>query len=132
MMLGHQVASGDLAEVIEKALDIGIHHLEQRKPRAQPRPANPESRYIAREVKVAVWKRDGGQCAFVGESGHRCECRTWLQFDHIVPLARGGTSTVENLRLLCSTHNQFAAERAFGSEFMKARIASRDPKASTA
>jgi hypothetical protein len=31
----------------------------------------------------------------------------------------GGKSTVENVRLLCRTHNQYAAECAFGAEFME-------------
>jgi hypothetical protein len=35
-----------------------------------------------------------------------------------VPVARGGDATVENLRLLCRAHNQHAAERAFGADFM--------------
>jgi hypothetical protein len=48
--------------------------------------------------------------------------------DHVEPLARGGDATVANLRLRCRTHNQYEAERSFGSEFMhrkreEARIA---------
>jgi hypothetical protein len=34
------------------------------------------------------------------------------------PVARGGASTVENLRLRCGAHNQYEAERIFGAEFM--------------
>jgi hypothetical protein len=44
-----------------------------------------------------------------------------LEFDHIEPVARGGTSTVDNLRLRCRAHNQYEAERIFGAEFMKAK-----------
>jgi HNH endonuclease len=40
------------------------------------------------------------------------------RIDHIGPVARGGASTAENLRLLCRVHNQYAAERAFSAEFM--------------
>jgi hypothetical protein len=41
-----------------------------------------------------------------------------LEFDHVVPVARGGTATVEGLRLRCRTHNQYEADRVFGAEFM--------------
>jgi hypothetical protein len=69
---------------------------------------------VPAEVVRAVWERDGGQCAFVGNGGQRCESRDRLELDHVVPLARGGLATVDNLRLLCRPHNQFAAEREFG------------------
>jgi hypothetical protein len=39
-----------------------------------------------------------------------------LEFDHIQPLALGGTTTPENLRLLCRAHNQFEAERVLGKD----------------
>jgi hypothetical protein len=69
-------------------------------------------------VKRTVWERDGGRCTFVSESGRRCEERAWLEYDHAEPVARGGQATAENLRLLCRAHNQHAAERTFGAEFM--------------
>ena len=42
-----------------------------------------------------------------------------MQFDHILEVARGGTSTVANVRLLCHAHNQNAAEQPFGAGFME-------------
>ena len=33
-------------------------------------------------------------------------------------MARGGKATVENIRLRCSGHNQFEADRTFGAGFM--------------
>jgi 5-methylcytosine-specific restriction endonuclease McrA len=81
-------------------------------------------------VKRAVRERDGDQCAFVGESGQRCSSRTRLEFDHVEPVSCGGAATVENLRLLCRAHNQYAAEREFGAEFMEQkRAAARRPHA---
>ena len=35
------------------------------------------------------------------------------------PVARGGQSTVKNVRLRCAGHNAYEAERAFGVEFME-------------
>ena len=66
-----------------------------------------------------VWARDGGQCTFVSDKGHRCEARTRLEFDHVDPVARGGRSTVNGMRLLCRAHNQHAAECTFGKGFMR-------------
>jgi hypothetical protein len=73
-----------------------------------------------------VSKRDGGRCTFVSETGHRCEARADLEWDHVRPVARGGTSTVENIRLRCRAHNQYAAERVYGVEFMAAKRVPRE------
>jgi len=42
-----------------------------------------------------------------------------VEFDHVQPVASGGTATLDNVRLLCRAHNQFAAECAFGAGFME-------------
>ena len=64
-------------------------------------------------------KRDEGRCTFVSENGTRCPARALLQFDHVEPVARGGKSTVENVRLRCAAHNAYEADHAFGVEFME-------------
>ncbi|HKA25693.1 MAG TPA: hypothetical protein VKF80_12000 [Candidatus Eisenbacteria bacterium] len=84
-------------------------------------PTSARGRYIPAAVKRAVWKRDRGRCTFVSASGHRCESRMFLEFDHVEPVARGGTATVERIRLRCRAHNQYEAEQAFGPEFMRAK-----------
>jgi hypothetical protein len=61
-----------------------------------------------------VGRRDGGQCAFVSGDGHRCTERTFLEFHHILPYAKGGPATVENISLRCRRHNQYEAELVFG------------------
>lgn len=68
---------------------------------ARPVPAHPERRrLIPGWVKLAVWQRDGGQCA-------ECGAADELQFDHVLPWSRGGTSlTPENVQLLCARHNR--------------------------
>jgi 5-methylcytosine-specific restriction endonuclease McrA len=123
-LLGHAVPSGDVGEVFLRALRVFVKELEKRKfaatdrprPGQRRRPEDPRS--IPAGVQRAVWQRDGGRCTFVSDSGHRCEERSSLQFDHVVPVACGGQASVEGLRLLCLAHNQHAAERAFGKGFM--------------
>jgi len=55
----------------------------------------------------------------VSAKGTRCKARRFLELDHIEPLARGGESTIDNMRMRCRAHNQYEAERVFGSGFMK-------------
>jgi len=56
-------------------------------------------RVIPTWVKLDVWKRDGGKCTKCGATGD-------LHFDHIIPWAKGGSSTTpENIQLLCGRHN---------------------------
>ncbi|HYJ31707.1 MAG TPA: hypothetical protein VE326_00640, partial [Candidatus Binatia bacterium] len=133
-LLSHAVPSGDVAQVLDRALDVLIARLERKKLGAARLPkssiqdtevptdpvrAGTDTRYIPTQVRRAAWERDAGRCSFVGLGGHRCESRRFLEFDHAEPFARGGAATVEGLRLRCRAHNQFAAERDFGAEFMR-------------
>jgi hypothetical protein len=124
-LLGHTVPSGDVAEVIERALEALVMKLEKQKfakcdrPRPQRGPAS--GRHIPAAVRRAVHKRDRGQCTFVSDSGRRCESRTRLEYDHIEPIARGGQATVSGLRLRCRAHNQYEAEMVYGEDFMRGK-----------
>lgn len=120
-LLSHAVPDGNPAEVIGRALDALTEKLEKRRLGVEgARASQPgtHARHIPKSVRRAVWKRDGGQCTFVGEGGHRCGSRKRLEFDHVNPVSRGGGSTESNLRLRCRKHNQYEAERIFGARFM--------------
>jgi 5-methylcytosine-specific restriction endonuclease McrA len=124
-LLGEQMRDRDYVELIGRAFVVYLAHLQQRRYGATRRPRAPrgsrssDPRRIPAEIKREVWSRDEGRCTFVGPMGNRCACRRGLEFDHIVPVARGGPATTENLRLRCRVHNQYEAERVFGTEFMR-------------
>ena len=58
------------------------------------------SRHIPGSVKREVFMRDDGQCVQCGRTEN-------LQYDHILPYSKGGTSkTAENIQILCFDCNQ--------------------------
>jgi 5-methylcytosine-specific restriction endonuclease McrA len=122
-LLSHAVPSGNVAIVLDRALDALITRLEKNKfaethePRPQ-RQCTRGTRTIPAAVRRAVRARDGRQCTFVSDTGHRCTSRKFLEFDHVEPVARGGDATVDNVRLRCRAHNQYEAEQVFGDGFM--------------
>lgn len=62
------------------------------------------SRHISQEVKDLVWRRDQGRCVECGSNEH-------LEFDHIIPFAKGGANTYRNVQLLCEPCNRGKADR---------------------
>jgi hypothetical protein len=83
-LMSHQIPSGDLAEVLDRILDLGIRQLEKRKFAATTKPSRKQrtttsARHIPAPVKRAVWERDQGQCTFVSECGRRCPARMLLE-----------------------------------------------------
>ncbi len=132
-LLRHQIPDGDLAVIVERAVDLLIDDtMKQRfaqtrvpkKPQATKRrqSVRANSRYIPRAVVRAVHQRDEGRCTFVSSDGKRCSARGFLEFHHHgQPYARGGKATLENLRLVCRAHNSLFAERDYGKAVMRSR-----------
>lgn len=56
-------------------------------------------RYIHSSVKMYVWRRDGGKCV-------ECGSRENLEYDHIIPVSKGGSNTERNIQLLCEKCNR--------------------------
>lgn len=75
-------------------------------------------RPVPAAVRDAVFERDDGCCTFIGGDGRRCGSKHDLEVDHCQPVARGGTNTLDNLRVLCAVHNRLEAERVFGAAWM--------------
>ncbi len=121
-----RAAGGDESRILHRALAELVARLRKKKfaDTTRPRPNTaiaPVGRHIPAVVQRAVWNRDGGQCTFTSDAGHRCPSRTHIEFDHVLPYALGGQATEANLRLRCRAHNQYTAERELGAEFMKER-----------
>jgi hypothetical protein len=59
---------------------------------------------IPSEIRIFVWQRDGGRCVECGTNEN-------LEYDHIIPFAKGGSSTERNLQLLCANCNRLKSDR---------------------
>jgi 5-methylcytosine-specific restriction endonuclease McrA len=58
-----------------------------------------QRRSITKVVQREVWRRDEGRCV-------ECGSRENLEFDHIIPVSRGGGNTARNVQLLCEKCNR--------------------------
>jgi hypothetical protein len=122
-LLRHAVPSGDAAEIFDRAVTLLVDQLErqrfaqtERARAAKPSPG--PSRHIPAAVRRAVWRRDGGCCAFVGTEG-RCGERAFLELHHVEPYAVGGVATVENIELRCRAHNAYEARLFFEPDVVR-------------
>jgi 5-methylcytosine-specific restriction endonuclease McrA len=128
--LAHACPGATAAEVFERGLDLVLAQHAKRKglvekPRKEPRPSSTDA--VPAHVKRAVWLRAGGRCEWVLESGERCDCTRKLEYDHILALALGGKSTLDNVRLACRPHNLLAARQVFGDAVMDRYAPGRSP-----
>lgn len=77
--------------------------------------ATRNSRYIPSAVRHHIWLRDKGMCT-------NCESKHAVQVEHIIPIARGGETSIENLKLLCRSCNQRTAIENFGIRKMQSYL----------
>jgi 5-methylcytosine-specific restriction endonuclease McrA len=120
-LMSHTNPSGDLAVVVERALDLLIDKLERERfaqtthPRKDAKP-QPDKRRVSNATRREVVERDGLQCSYVSPEGERCPSRQFLQFHHELAWALGGKSDTPNSRIFCANHNKLRAEQDFGKE----------------
>jgi hypothetical protein len=142
-LMSHSNRSGDLAVVVERALDLLIDKLKKQRfgktsrsaksaQATAPKPVDQascsregERQAVPNSVKREVVARDGLACTYVCSDGDRCGARAFLQFDHRRAWAKGGQPIAENLRFMCATHNALLAEDEFGAAKVKAAIVMR-------
>lgn len=55
-------------------------------------------RHIPHDIRQRVWQRYGGKCA-------ECSATEYLEFDHIIPVSRGGSNGEQNVQILCRKCN---------------------------
>jgi HNH endonuclease len=78
-------------------------------PFTETREGRRTTRNNPREVMLKVVRRDGQICRSCGRSVTDDQ----VEFDHIIPISRGGTTSTENLRLLCRTCNRKKKDSLF-------------------
>ena len=147
-VLGVFAPERNLAEVLEKALDLALEQKdperrnarrrerEERRAARENAPEEPKpsadaedsaappnrSRAVPRPLRDEVLEHAGYRCEYRAPDGTRCSERTGLHIDHRDPFAKGGATAKINLRVLCAGHNRLEAERAFGRAFIAAKI----------
>ena len=132
-LLSHKIPNGELTAVVREAIQCALEKHRKRRGAAEPtrKRKSPDAAKavkkplsgrepISAAVRREVWKRDEGRCTWRGPDGQRCSSSWKPELDHIRPAALGGRSTVENLRVLCQSHNRLSAEQVFGRAHMEA------------
>ena len=125
--------AGSLEGTLDALLDFFLQHKDPAK-RAQrrvdkdaskpalKRPIKRAPRYVATKVKEKIFAEGQGRCAYVSPHGKQCTETRHLEYDHVFPIAAGGRSESENLRLLCPAHNKLAAMKFFGKLHISRKI----------
>jgi hypothetical protein len=135
-LLSHKNPNLTYAELLEELTEIALNKIdplrrnakvkkaapiqqyENLKPETLPAPAV-QNGHVSQKLKSEVWKKGLGQCEFMDPvTRQKCVSKYFLQIDHIMPIALGGDNSIENLRLLCGTHNLFEASRKLGPNVM--------------
>jgi hypothetical protein len=138
--LSHAQPGATTEQVLEAALDLLLEREARRRalvkrpresptlasmgrPAADVAPVEPprRDRAIPAAVEREVRLRDRHRCQCPLDSGGVCGETRRLELHHIVPVALGGASTADNLRLTCSFHNLLEAKRALGEAAARQR-----------
>lgn len=67
----------------------------------------PKRQPIPKPVQREVWRRDQGKCV-------ECGSQENLEFDHIIPVSRGGANTARNIQLMCESCNRSKSDKEPG------------------
>ena len=126
----HKMGAASLGELLEFAVDAALTEKQPRKVNATATVSAPASelqyrsekkltnRYIGVQLKRVATAKAQGACQFVsGITGKRCNSSFALEYDHKKPLSQGGSTSAENLQLLCRTHNQWKGTKVLAPPF---------------
>ncbi|MDG2053741.1 MAG: HNH endonuclease [Phycisphaerales bacterium] len=82
-------------EILKQVVQMAIHLAKGRVPQAiQDDLVTRPTRHISNDVRQRIWTDYGGKCA-------DCSSTHYLEFDHIIPFSKGGSSELQNIQLLC-------------------------------
>jgi hypothetical protein len=104
--LSHDIPSGDLQAVLIACMRTTIKKKQN------------ASRKVPAAVRKVVRTRAKGCCEFTAADGKRCASRHRLQYHHQIPDACRGPASVENIFLMCQSHNLYYAIQDFGADHM--------------
>jgi 5-methylcytosine-specific restriction endonuclease McrA len=96
------IQQGVMQQSVDQQLEIQRNNVQRSEDRflvPKQQPVHSFRPYISKQLKFKVWHKDKYKCK-------KCSSQTNLQIDHIMPLAVGGPTCAENLRLLCFNCNQ--------------------------
>ena len=81
-----------------------IFYYEYISPLINKEPEKPKRKYISKAVRTAVLERDSYTCQLC-HSPVITNPDNLAHIDHIVPVSKGGTNDLDNLRCLCAKCN---------------------------
>lgn len=104
-LLFEYMASGEISSTsVEQALQYAASKKQARRTQEvkQQLIVVRRSEFSAKraQLTLALIRRDGYKCAH-----HHCTSQDDLTIDHIMPVSKGGTDDLDNLRFLCRQHN---------------------------
>lgn len=112
-LTSHRNPSGDLAVIVERAVEVLIEKLSKEKLGTTSRARRSESLakhgHVTRQARRETFERDGLRCSFIGENGERCLERSFLEIDHVTARARGGGGQADNCSVARTSKREFGA-----------------------
>jgi hypothetical protein len=96
------MTAGRVVDLIHVVFHLKGWDLYRDSPAPRESSADEERKKLTPQLRWDVLKRDGYRCRACGSGP---EQGAVLQIDHIVPIAKGGTTTYSNLQTLCACCN---------------------------
>lgn len=76
------------------------------------KPKSTARTYLPVKIRRELFNKADHCCEYIDPlTGKKCTSKYQLQVDHLVPVAKGGSHDGKNLRILCRTHNIYAAKQ---------------------